>query len=157
MLKRWAGPLVTALILGGVVLVVVFNLDLKGVSTPKSDSSASSAASPADPVPGSAKPVGFREYPIGEPIEKNEMRVAAVWLPSIQMDGMVDPSGAEMIHLEADIHATEGNRNGFAKDEFVPYMKISYKVLPAKGANLFIKGISCPWSRATAFTMVQVS
>ena len=30
------------------------------------------------------------------------------------------PASSTMIHLEADIHATEGNRNGFAKDEFVP-------------------------------------
>ena len=142
MLKRWAGPLVTALIFGGVALVVVLNLDLKGSSTKRPASS--TIAPSAAPAPGSAKPAGFREYPIGEPIEKNQMRVAAVWLPSIQMDGMVDPSGSEMIHLEADIHATEGNPNGFAKDEFVPYMKISYKVLPAKGGAPVLQGEFMP-------------
>ncbi|SIO44856.1 hypothetical protein SAMN05444166_4813 [Singulisphaera sp. GP187] len=136
MLKRWAGPLVTALIFGGVVLVVVLNLDLKGGSAKRSASITPTVDPvPVEPAPGSAKPAGFREYPIGESIEKNQMRIAAVWLPSIQMDGMVDASGAEMIHLEADIHATEGNRNGFAKDEFVPYMKISYKVFPAQGGK----------------------
>lgn len=146
MLKRWAGPLVTALIFGGVALVVVMNLDLSGGSTKRTTSQTPDAttAAPGEAAPGAAKPAGFREYPIGEPVEQNQMRIAAVWLPSIQMDGMVDASGAEMIHLEADIHATEGNPNGFAKDEFVPYMKISYKILPAKGGEPVHQGEFMP-------------
>ena len=45
------------------------------------------------------------------------------------MEGM---AGAvlRLIHLEADIHATEGNRNGFAKDEFVPYLVVHYTIVP---------------------------
>ena len=39
----------------------------------------------------------------------------------------------DLIHLEADVQATEGNPNGFAKDEFVPYLKISYTISPAGG------------------------
>ncbi len=66
-------------------------------------------------APAAAKPAGFREYPIGEQVEQNQMRIAAVWLPSIQMDGMVDASSAGADPPKADIHATEGNPNGFGQ------------------------------------------
>ena len=56
--------------------------------------------------------------------QKNEMLIKAVWLPPVQMEGMEVPTSSNLIHLEADIHATEGNRNGFAKDEFVPYLVV---------------------------------
>ena len=58
------------------------------------------------------------------------MRIAAVWLPPIQMDGSSGPSPSTLIHVEADIHATEGNRNGFPKDEFVPYLTVHYTIVP---------------------------
>ena len=58
------------------------------------------------------------------------MRIAAVWLPPVQMEGMAGPASSDMIHLEADIHATEGNQNGFAKDEFVPYLTVHYTIVP---------------------------
>jgi uncharacterized protein involved in high-affinity Fe2+ transport len=77
-------------------------------------------------------------------VEKNQMRIAAVWLPSIRMDGMAGPLSSDMIHLEADIHATAGNPNGFALDEFVPYMKITYKILPAKGGEPIHQGELMP-------------
>ena len=62
------------------------------------------------------------------------MRIAAVWLPPVQMDGWRDPARPSLIHLEADIHATEGNRNGFAKDEFVPYLVVHYTIVPVRTA-----------------------
>jgi uncharacterized protein involved in high-affinity Fe2+ transport len=137
-LRRFAGPLITVLILGGVVLIVVLNLDLKGASTPAvpsptapSGADAAAQAPATAPAPGSLKPAGFREYPIGDPVERNHMRIAAVWLPPIAMAGMPASAGADLIHLEADIHATEGNPNGFALDEFIPYLKVAYKVVPA--------------------------
>ncbi len=76
------------------------------------------------------QPAGFREYPIGDEFLKNEMLIKAVWLPPVQMEGMEDPTSSNLIHLEADIHATEGNNNGFAKDEFVPYLVIHYTIVP---------------------------
>ena len=42
---------------------------------------------------------------------------------------------SSLIHLEADIHATEGNRNGFAKDEFVPYLVVHYTIEPLDGGG----------------------
>ncbi len=68
------------------------------------------------------------------------MRIAAVWLPPIAMDGMACSAASDVIHLEADIHATEGNPNGFAKDEFVPYLKIRYTITPADGGARFTRG-----------------
>jgi len=140
MLRRWAGPLITALIFGGVVLVVVLNLDLKGSSS----SGPPPRVAPAAPAPALGKPAGFREYPIGDPVERNRMRIAAVWLPPIQMDGMAGPAGSDLIHLEADVRATEGNPNGFAKDEFVPYLKVGYTITPASGGAPIRRGQLLP-------------
>ena len=64
---------------------------------------------------------------------KNHMQVAAVWLPPVAMEGMPDvgrrrrdpPGGRHPRH--------RGNPNGFAKDEFVPYLKIAYAIVPGRG------------------------
>ena len=141
MLRRWAGPLITILIGGGVALLLVLNLNL---STPRRPSTEGpQGTEPPAPVPSStaAKPAGFREYPIGDEVQKNQMRIAAVWLPPIAMEGMPAlPAGGDVIHLEADIHATEGNANGFAKDEFVPYLKIRYAITAADGGAVIHQG-----------------
>jgi uncharacterized protein involved in high-affinity Fe2+ transport len=132
-LRRWAGPLVTIVILGGVAAIVGFNLNLTPAQpggSPSKESPAPEPTSTSAPAPG-LKPAGFRfrEYPIGDEVLKNHMRIAAVWLPPVAMEGMPALSaGGDVIHLEADIHATEGNPNGFAKDEFVPYLKIHYTI-----------------------------
>lgn len=68
------------------------------------------------------------EHPIGEPVEINGMEIAAVYLQPVDMEPKgVDlaPSKAD-IHLEADIHAIKGNKNGFGEGEWVPYLKITY-------------------------------
>jgi periplasmic iron binding protein len=106
--NRWAGPLVATLIVGGVALIVALNLNLNS-SIPGS-SSATSKADVPPPAPALAtgsKPVGFREYPIGDELLREHMRIAAVWLPPIAMEGMPEMSAVgDVIHLEADIHAT---------------------------------------------------
>jgi uncharacterized protein involved in high-affinity Fe2+ transport len=130
-LRQWAGPLVTILIGGGVALILLLNLNL---GAPQSLTEGPQSAPPPAP-PARLKPAGFREYPIGEEVLENHMRIAAVWLPPIAMEGMPTlPAGGAVIHLEADIHATEGNPNGFAKDEFVPYLKVRYTITGAGGA-----------------------
>jgi len=127
--ERWTGAIVWML-LGGVILILLLNLNLGG-----RNASAPNQAGPASPSTNLAptagrRPAGFREYPIGEEVQRNQMRIAAVWLPPVQMEGMPDLGSSAMIHLEADIHATEGNRNGFAKDEFVPYLVVNYLIEP---------------------------
>lgn len=126
--NRWIGPLVTALIVGGVALLLWANRE----TAPRLG-----ASPPPAPAVSAAPPrgflAGFREYPIGEDVERDHMRVAAVWLPSVQVEGQVVTAGTDVIHLEADVHATADNPNGFAKDEFVPYLQIDYEVTPAAG------------------------
>jgi periplasmic iron binding protein len=143
-LRRWAGPLITILIGGGVALLLALNLNL---STPRQPSTEGpQSTEPPAPVPSAAtKPAGFREYPVGDEVLKNQMRIAAVWLPPIAMEGMpASPTGGDVIHLEADVHATEGNANGFAKDEFVPYLKLRYAITVAEGGAVIHQGELMP-------------
>jgi|TARA_B100000959_G_C14879451_1_gene581864 uncharacterized protein involved in high-affinity Fe2+ transport len=80
----------------------------------------------------------FREYPIGDSIERNKMEIAAVWLPPVKMNNMPNMDDlkknkkGETIHIEADIHATEGNENGFGAGEWIPSLKVGYVL---KGSN----------------------
>ncbi len=137
--QRWIGPLVVFLILGGVVLILALNLNLKGpdslASRPPDVAPVNPASSSAGLNPDASKdalpPAGFREYPIGDETEKNQMRIAAVWLPMVQMDGMPALSSSSMIHIEADITATGGNRNGFPKDAFIFGLVVVYTIVPA--------------------------
>ena len=78
MSRQWAGPLVTILIGGGVALILVWNLNL-GPPRPLSTEGQHGAA-PSTPA-AALKPAGFREYPIGDEVQENHMRIAAVWLP----------------------------------------------------------------------------
>jgi periplasmic iron binding protein len=157
-MRRWAGALITALIFGGVLLILFLNVDLgdarrplKDGSSPPGDSPristpAISGTTPAAPPPSPvtrAKPSNFREYPIGEEIEKSGIRVAAVWLPPVQMNGQA-PGASDLIHLEADVKATENNPNGFALGEFVPYLEIEYTIAPAGGGTPIQSGKLMP-------------
>jgi hypothetical protein len=82
------------------------------------------------------------EHIIGDPFEKNHIQIVAVWLSAVKMEGMsaTSASAADLIHLEADVKAMQDNPNGFAKDEFVPYLKIAYSIVPAKGGPAIDKG-----------------
>lgn len=68
------------------------------------------------------------EYPIGEPQLREGMEIAAVYLQPIEMEpeGMMTPAADSDIHLEADIHATADNRNGFAEGDWLPNLHIEY-------------------------------
>ena len=70
----------------------------------------------------------FTEYPAGEPQTINEMEIAAVYLQPIDMEprGMGLSAAESDVHLEADIHATKGNQNGFGEGEWMPYLTITY-------------------------------
>ncbi len=91
----------------------------------------------------------FREYPIGDAIEKNKLEIAAVWFPGVQMEMPVMPNmydlkknkNGEVIHFEADIHATKGNANGFGAGEWIPFLSISYTI---EGSGKMISGQLLP-------------
>jgi periplasmic iron binding protein len=130
MSRARVGPIVTMLIVGGVALILVLNREPSRSPVPK-------------PAPAPAPRGPIVEHPIGDPVVKNHIDVAAVWLPSVGMAGMPDPTD-DVIHLEADIHATADNPNGFAKDEFVPYLKVRYQVSDAKSGKLLQSGDLLP-------------
>ncbi len=79
----------------------------------------------------STSAMAFQEYPIGEAQTVNEMEIAAVYLQPIDMEprGMGLSAKDADIHLEADIHATKGNKNGFGEGEWMPYLTISYTLV----------------------------
>lgn len=84
---------------------------------------------------GGGKPVPFLEHPIGN-VSRNQMSIAAVWLPPIQMDhdpgvhhAAPLPEDPDVIHLEADVHAERGNLNGFGFGEWIPYLGVEYELV----------------------------
>ncbi|AGH82367.1 Ferrous iron transporter [Psychromonas sp. CNPT3] len=76
----------------------------------------------------SSQVMAFTEYPAGESVDINQMEIAAVYLQPIVMEprGMGLPASQADIHLEADIHALEGNKNGFGAGQWIPYLTIEY-------------------------------
>ncbi|PKU21440.1 iron transporter [Telmatospirillum siberiense] len=70
------------------------------------------------------------ETPIGETKALNAMDIAAVYLNPIEME----PHGIDMaasqadVHLEVDVHAAEGNPNGFGAGEWIPALTITYRL-----------------------------
>ena len=85
----------------------------------------------------------FREFPIGEETKQNGLRIAAVWLPPVTMEGMEGGAAADTIHLEADIHAIKGNKNGFGVGEWMPYLTVKY-TLTHKESGKKIEGKMMP-------------
>lgn len=92
-----------------------------------------------------ATPAGAAEYPIGKPQTKEGLEVAAVYLQPVKMepDGMMHRAEDSDIHLEADIHATKGNANGFGEGDWVPYLVIKYE-LTKLGSKQVIQGDFMP-------------
>ncbi|BAP81048.1 hypothetical protein MT1_3874 [Pseudomonas sp. MT-1] len=82
-----------------------------------------------------------KEYPIGEPQQCGGMEVGAVYLQPVEMEpaGMMLDAAKSDVHLEADIAATEGNRNGWQEGSFVSYLNIRYS-LSKKGSDEKIEG-----------------
>ncbi|WP_028357278.1 iron transporter [Brackiella oedipodis] len=79
------------------------------------------------------------ETPIGEPVKNEDagLEIAAVYLQPIEMEigdqwvkkghKMLSAKEAD-VHVEADIHALAKNKNGFAEDEWVPYLTVNYEL-----------------------------
>ena len=138
---RWTGPIMVLLILGGVAMVLLLNLNLKGVN-PRAAGPLAQPPLKDQPGPADAgKPAGFREYPIGDEVERHQMSIVAVWLPPVQMAGMAGPAPSDMIHIEADIKATEGNKNGCTMGEFIPYLRVHYAIEPQDAAAKAVEPI----------------
>ncbi len=70
------------------------------------------------------------ETPIGKHQIVEGMEIGAVYLQPIKMEpeGMMKRVEESDIHLEADIHATKKNKNGFAEGDWVPGLVIKFDI-----------------------------
>ena len=76
-----------------------------------------------------------REYPIGKPVKQSGMEISVIYLQPIEMDppGMMRAAAESDVHLEADIKATAGNKNGFADGEWIPALDVHYQLVKVDG------------------------
>jgi uncharacterized protein involved in high-affinity Fe2+ transport len=135
--RSWVGPVVTGLIAVGVAAILIVNFQ-----PDRNPSAKPPAPLVKDDGPAASRGADLPEHPIGDPVVKNHVQVAAVWLAGVTMEGMNSP--ADVIHLEADVKATEDNPNGFAKDEFVPYLKVKYVLADASSGATIDQGEMSP-------------
>lgn len=75
-----------------------------------------------------APSAGAREYFVGGPVQKNDIEIVANYLVGIEMAPMTPnmPHGSDVIHLEADVHATADNIYGYRDGAWVAYLTIAY-------------------------------
>ena len=71
-----------------------------------------------------------REYFVGGPVHEHDMEIVANYLVGIEMAPMPPdmPTGQDVIHLEADVHATADNVYGYPDGAWVPYLTIEYSL-----------------------------
>jgi uncharacterized protein involved in high-affinity Fe2+ transport len=85
------------------------------------------------------------ETPAGQPVKQDGMQIMAVYLQPVEMEPRMvgqDPAKTD-IHLEADIHALAGNKNGFPQDAWIPYLRVHY-ALTKKGSGWRAQGLLDP-------------
>jgi uncharacterized protein involved in high-affinity Fe2+ transport len=77
-----------------------------------------------------AMPAHAREYFVGGPVKEQDMEIVANYLIGVEMAPMGEMAmhhgGSDMIHLEADVHATADNPYGYADGAWIPYLTVSY-------------------------------
>jgi uncharacterized protein involved in high-affinity Fe2+ transport len=75
-----------------------------------------------------ASSVQAKEYYVGGPIHEHDMEIVANYLVGIEMAPMTAgmAMGADVIHLEADVHATADNVYGYPDGAWVAYLTVSY-------------------------------
>ena len=98
-------------------------------------------------VLGLAPVAAAKEYPIGKPqvVAAAGMEVAAVYLQPVEMEpaGMMRAAKDSDVHLEADIKATKGNKNGYAEGDWIGYLGVKFE-LTKLGGGKTIKGDFMP-------------
>jgi periplasmic iron binding protein len=91
------------------------------------------------------RPAAAAEQPAGVPLEINGLKVMAVYLQPVEMAPAMpgqNPAKSD-IHLEADIHATGGNKNGFPIEAWIPYLRVHF-TLTKKGSDWKAEGRLSP-------------
>ena len=74
-------------------------------------------------------------------MERNHLRIVPVWHRALSSTDAPPAPGS--IHLSAQIHATQGNPNGFARGEWVPYLNVQYTIEPV-GSGSTLRGTLRP-------------
>lgn len=71
-----------------------------------------------------------REYFVGGPVHAHDMEIVANYLVGVEMAPMPPgmPMGADVIHLEADVHATADNPQGYPDGAWIGYLTINYDI-----------------------------
>jgi periplasmic iron binding protein len=71
-----------------------------------------------------------REYFVGGPVHQHDMEIVANYLVGVEMAPMLPgmAMGADVIHLEADVHATADNAYGYPDGAWVGYLTIGYTI-----------------------------
>jgi uncharacterized protein involved in high-affinity Fe2+ transport len=77
-----------------------------------------------------AHAVEAREYFVGGPVHQHDMEIVANYLVGVEMAPMLPgmAMGADVIHLEADVHATADNSYGYPDGAWVGYLTIAYTI-----------------------------
>jgi uncharacterized protein involved in high-affinity Fe2+ transport len=86
-----------------------------------------------------------REYFVGGPVHKNDMEIVANYLVGVEMAPMSAgvAHGPDVIHLEADVHATADNVFGYPDGAWIAYMTIAY-TLEKQGSDWKASGMLKP-------------
>ncbi len=92
-----------------------------------------------------APSAGAREYFVGGPVQKNDMEIVVNYLVGIEMAPMAPNllHGPDVIHLEADVHATADNIYGYPDGAWVAYLTIAY-TLEKQGSDWKVSGTLKP-------------
>ncbi len=90
-------------------------------------------------------PAQAREFYVGGPVHKHDMEIVANYLVGIEMSPMTANMvhGGDVIHIEADVHATADNVHGYPDGAWVPYLTIRY-TLEKKGTEWTASGVLKP-------------
>lgn len=74
------------------------------------------------------RPAEAREYFVGGPVHLHDMEIVANYLVGVEMAPMSPgmPVGVDVVHLEADVHATADNVYGYPDGSWVAYLTIDY-------------------------------
>ena len=86
-----------------------------------------------------AAPAEAREFYVGGPVVQHDMEIVANYLVGIDMApmtaGMMMSGEADVVHVEADVHATADSVYGFADGAWIPYLTIGFRRVSSAGSG----------------------
>jgi uncharacterized protein involved in high-affinity Fe2+ transport len=93
----------------------------------------------------SLHPAAAKEYFVGGPVHQQGMEIVADYLLGVTLAPMPKdmPTGADVIHLETDVHALADNPYGFKEGDWIGYLTIRY-TLSKTGTDWHTQGTLRP-------------